>query len=212
MLSSRLLPNGLFGGLLVERNKTEAELLDEMRGTWSLEQPASLADVIEWHRESSETYQARSQVTSQDGKLSDVLARAFVAWGPTPTEQQILWENRRAELLAVGLPVPRLFGEYPGMSIEEYVPDTLRPLNQLPTGECHQIGRIVAALHAIGYDLLHTDGNLRAKDGRVYLVDLGTDSITTFDLCSSTKPTQIRERFSQSGREGFDAGFAEQRD
>jgi hypothetical protein len=202
-----LSPKGLFGGLTKELDLGEAALAAEIGKRTSLP-VRELADLADWRRGGAETYIGLSEMRLHDGSSVKVVGKAFVAWGPTPSEQQARWEIRRTELSKRGVQVPKVYCQFPAMTVEEYIEGDMPPLAAVDPPMAFQLGQIVGALQDFGLRPLSLHSDLRVANGRVYYIDFGSDLLEqpieekwVNDFASSLPPA-CRESFSL-GLEAF---------
>lgn len=150
--------------------------MSEVNQRWQCHPVVALVDVEDWHRQDDQFYIARAQLVLSDGSVLNVLGRAFVSYGPTPTQQQIAWENRRAELAAAGIQVPELLAEYSGMSIEQWVGDDLDDTARISEVQALGLGQILTQLQRLDLFPREFPAGCKWSGSTVFLVDLSLSS------------------------------------
>jgi hypothetical protein len=173
--NSTFLLKGLFGGLLAELKVCVEGLIDEIRNNWDCDEVGCVRDTEDWRRGGAETYIARGDLIFRDGTETSVIGKAFVGWGSLPEVQQERWEQRRAELRDAGVPVPKLYARYPGLSIEQFIPDELDIAGELEAGHAFQLGKLARVLSDRNYHPISFGRDLRLSAGIVVFVDFGSD-------------------------------------
>lgn len=175
--SAALLPKGLFGGLLAELRTDLQGLVREIEQKWDVPRPTALADESEWKRGGAETFIAISRIEIGQGRSTRLLGKAFVGWGVSPTQQQHRWEQRRAEFRQIGIPVPRLIARYDGLSVEEFIADSVAAATALSEDEGAQLGAIAAKLESMRLRPLSMLADVRSAGGELTYVDFGSDLV-----------------------------------
>ena len=166
-------PKGLFGGLVSEINKKEDQLAHYVRKYWRLPKVESLQDLGDWRRGGAETYIAEAIISSSDGVKTKVIAKAFVGIGLKPSDQQQRWLLRRALLSSKGVRVPRLYAQYPGMIVEEFIEHEPRAIGA--SGIAFQLGQVASVLLAQRFNPVCMINDTRFSDDRVCYIDFGSD-------------------------------------
>lgn len=176
-IKASLLPKGLFGGLLAELRTDLQGLTREIENNWDVQRPVALADELEWKRGGAETFIAVSRIEVSQGGSEMLLGKAFVGWGVSPTQQQQRWEQRRAEFRQIGIPVPRLIARYDGLSVEEFIADSVAAAPLLSQDEAAQLGAIAAKLDSMRLRPLSMLADVRSAGGQLMYVDFGSDLV-----------------------------------
>lgn len=204
---SGMLPRGLLGGLTNELGLAEADLVAHIEHSWNLrivKRPyRAILDVSPWRRGGAETYVAHSRIIDGAGVPIDVFAKAFVSMGLRPELQQQRWEDRRRIFQGAGIRVPALIAQYPGMSVEEYIPDSVCA-GDLTSVQAYELGAIAKRLQGLRLQPLALLSDVRAKAGEFAYVDFGTDVAAESD---PEWPLSVAMRLNEPCRQAFFAGL-----
>lgn len=198
-------PEGLFGGLMSELRRNEAQLVDHVKKSWRLHDVESLQDLGKWRRGGAETYIAEANVCCSDGAEIKVIAKAFVGTGLKPTDQQERWLARRTILSSKGIKVPRLYAEYPGMIVEEFVDHDPHAIETMEIA--FQLGQIASVMLAERFHPVGMIGDTRFDEGRVYYIDFGSDLGGTGQSDDDGWLSSVRSKFSDEVRKDFEEGL-----
>lgn len=206
-LSSALRPKGLFGGLANELKVDAGDVIVHLSTQFSCAPFAALTDVGDWHRGGAETYVARGRVHLTNGDVLEVIGKAFVGFGLSPTDQQERWEKRRQAIAEGGVPVPRVYAQYSAMLIEEYIPDEMPAPSRISPAIAYQIGQIAHVLDKKGFFPVALLGDLRMKLGVVKMIDFGSDLGGRGQHVPGWE-SRVADLFSPESSAEFSAGFS----
>jgi hypothetical protein len=205
--SSTLLPKGLFGGLLSELKVNEEGLRSHIEKAWSCKGVALVNDLEEWRRGGAETYIARSSLDLVGGSSLEVVGKAFVGMGLSPVAQQDRWIKRRDLLQRHGVNVPFLYATYPGMIVEECIPIEFEGCDAAPDEIAFQLGQISSVMFMLRFHPVALAGDVRVKDGRVFMIDFGSDLGDPDTSMDESWLENLREKFTGRNRSAFEHGL-----
>lgn len=205
---SKLIPDGLFGGLLTELKVDAAGLLRTINSGWdrlSTAPVTDIADIGSWRRGGSETYVAEARLEYSDGTAERIIAKAFVGWGVPPEQQQLNWESRRKRISARCVPVPHLYAMLPAVSIEQFISSDIADPEHIRAPTALQLGKIARELSNLNLQPTALWADVRLEEELAYLVDLGSDIAESND--QDDWVFRLQSALAPSAAEAFNIGF-----
>lgn len=147
------------------------------------EQLITYKDIEAWRQGGAETYVAVGEIVAQADEVSNTrrfIAKAVTTFPTRPERAMAIWEKRINLLTRLGVPMPFLYSTRQGVLYQEFLPQSLD--GAWANADARQreawsieLGAMAGVLDACGFQPIAFEHDLRIKNNKLFLVDVGSD-------------------------------------